>query len=72
MNNFDKAIMTTQKEGGGVYVEAQVAIRGEIHTYGQFYSSKSDSPVFARNIPDAVQKFKNFYYPMYLNDLEQE
>lgn len=61
MDNFDKAIRTSQKSGGGIYVEAQVAINSEIYTYGQFYNL---------NVPEAVNRFKAFYGPLYLKDLE--
>lgn len=71
MDNFDKAIRTSQVSGGGVYVEAQVAINSEIYTYGQHYGSDNpDSPTYCKDIPHAVERFKAFYGPMYLKDLE--
>lgn len=65
---FEQAIRTTQKEGGGVYVEAQIAVGGEIYTYAQHYSSDSTKPTYAKDVPTAVDKFKAFYYPLYVED----
>lgn len=59
---FNSAIRTSQKAGGGIYVEAQVAIDSEIYTYGQFYRL---------NVPEAVEAFKKFYYPLYVQDVER-
>ena len=58
---FQRALRTSQKEGGGIYVEAQLAINDEIHTYGQFYRL---------NVPEAVEAFKKFYYPLFVQDVE--
>lgn len=72
MDNFDRAIRTTQIEGGGIYVEAKLAIGGEIYTYGQHYSHDPTRPTFAKNVPTAVKRFKKVYYPMYLSDVEAQ
>lgn len=70
MEEFTKHIRTTQVEGGGIYVEAVVPIDNENYKYGQHYSSDPTKPTYAGNIPDAVKRFKEFYYPMYLQDKE--
>ena len=70
METFNSAIRTTQKEGGGIYVEAKIAIEGDIYTYAQHYSAVKGSPTYADNIPEAVDRFRRFYYPMYLQDIE--
>lgn len=60
-DRFHKAIRTSQKPGGGIYVEAQLAINDEIYTYGQFYRL---------NVPEAVEAFKKFYFPLFVTDVE--
>ena len=70
-NRFLRAIRTTQKEGGGIYVEAQLVINDELHTYGQFYSDDPSRSTFANDIPEAVSRFKRFYLPLYLKDVER-
>lgn len=64
---FNKGITTSQVIGGGVYVESQVVVKGKIHTYGQHYRETD-----VVDIPDAVEKFKAFYVPIYLKDLKHE
>lgn len=69
-DRFLRAIRTSQVEGGGIYVEAQLAINNEIHTYGQHYSADPSASVFANDIPEAVSRFKRFYYPLFVKDVE--
>lgn len=71
MEKFNNAIRTKQLEGGGVYVSAQVVVGDETFNYGQHYSNDSTKPTFAKDVPTAVRRFKQFYYPMYLTDTEQ-
>jgi hypothetical protein len=72
MDNFNQAIRTTQVVDGSIYVEAQVAINDEVYTYGQYYSSNPKAVTYAENIPEAVKRFKAFYGPMYLQDVEAQ
>lgn len=70
-DRFLKAIRTTQKEEGGIYVEARLAINNELHTYGQYYSDDPSKPTFANDVPEAVSRFKRFYFPLFLKDSEK-
>lgn len=69
-DRFQRAIRTTQSEGGGFYIEAVLAVNGEVNTYGQHYSPNEDSPTYAENLNVAVERFKKFYFPLYVQDME--